>query len=611
MKRKITTILLAMFLVAGLAVGLSACNKKCKHKYGEWKETVTATCTEEGEKTRVCSKCGKQEKEAIEALDHEYLWESDEKEHWESCTHTGCTETKNKGVHVFASGETVKCNGCGASLERVLQTIVGDGTKDGVDITLNLATNAGSDVFTVIKNGIALAKNGSVNLTVTGAETIPSRAFEACNQLGKVTFGEGVKKIGDHAFVNNGYMTSAIMETDVTEISERAFFACNKLAEIKLGNKVTTIGVGAFNTTAIESVTLPDGVTEIGANVFGYCSNLKTVVLSNKIETIPANAFYGTVSLKDITLPSGLKTIDDYAFQATRIETLVIPDSVTGVGKEAFLSNTALKSITFGKGITKLDRNLFFYCSSLTEITFLSPITEVDKYTFYDATVGFPAYNLATENVTLYLAYGQKVLTLVDGETYVAGEEDFVATDNVFCGRTFAKIVFSGVIDVSEMSTEQITEAVTTAVRKGVIDLTVNFASDDGEDEISAVVGAIHEVYSDGNFNLTITGVTKMTATLYNYDWLQSITFGDGITTLGEQYAVINHCSSFESVTIGKSVKTIAGRIFYDCENLEKIVYEGTVEEWNSITKVDGWIKNCPLVTEVICSDGKVNVTSV
>lgn len=42
------------------------------HKYGKWKVTTPATCTEYGEKTRVCSVCKGKETEEIDILPHQY-----------------------------------------------------------------------------------------------------------------------------------------------------------------------------------------------------------------------------------------------------------------------------------------------------------------------------------------------------------------------------------------------------------------------------------------------------------------------------------------------------------------------------------------------------------
>ena len=44
----------------------------CEHTWGEWEVTTKATCTEEGEETRVCSRCQTEETRKTEALGHQF-----------------------------------------------------------------------------------------------------------------------------------------------------------------------------------------------------------------------------------------------------------------------------------------------------------------------------------------------------------------------------------------------------------------------------------------------------------------------------------------------------------------------------------------------------------
>lgn len=46
----------------------------CDHGFGEWVETKAPDCTEDGEETRTCSKCGKTETRIVDALGHDWHW---------------------------------------------------------------------------------------------------------------------------------------------------------------------------------------------------------------------------------------------------------------------------------------------------------------------------------------------------------------------------------------------------------------------------------------------------------------------------------------------------------------------------------------------------------
>ncbi|HCY51616.1 MAG TPA: hypothetical protein DHU65_02795 [Clostridiales bacterium] len=76
MKRKARLILCVLFAVlASASMLFAACNfgdgaAECEHLYGEWKITVPATCSKEGEQKRVCSRCNNEETMPIAKIAH-------------------------------------------------------------------------------------------------------------------------------------------------------------------------------------------------------------------------------------------------------------------------------------------------------------------------------------------------------------------------------------------------------------------------------------------------------------------------------------------------------------------------------------------------------------
>jgi hypothetical protein len=64
-------------------------------------------------------------------------------------------------------------------------------------------------------------------------------------------------------------------------------------------------------------------------------------------------------------------------------------------------------------------------------------------------------------------------------------------------------------------------------------------------------------------------------------------------------------CSSLPSISIPNSITNIESYAFQFCRSLTSITFEGTMEEWNSITKGPGWNYQVP-ATYVQCSDGQV-----
>ena len=85
---------------------------------------------------------------------------------------------------------------------------------------------------------------------------------------------------------------------------------------------------------------------------------------------------------------------------------------------------------------------------------------------------------------------------------------------------------------------------------------------------------------------------------------LTSITIGNNVTTIKD--AAFVGCSSLTSITIPNSVTSIGQGAFSGCTRLTYIIYEGTKEQWNAISKIiNSWNAGVP-AAYVQCTDGQV-----
>ena len=74
------------------------------------------------------------------------------------------------------------------------------------------------------------------------------------------------------------------------------------------------------------------------------------------------------------------------------------------------------------------------------------------------------------------------------------------------------------------------------------------------------------------------------------------------IPSLAFWYAPLEH------VTIGVDCKKINTNSFIDMNNLKEINYEGTIEQWNNITKGYSWSNRCMNLKVINCINGKINI---
>jgi BspA type Leucine rich repeat region (6 copies) len=106
------------------------------------------------------------------------------------------------------------------------------------------------------------------------------------------------------------------------------------------------------------------------------------VVVSNSVTSIGINAFSFPSALTSIVLPVGVTTIGDGAFSgAFNLASITIPDSVTTIGDGAFQS-TNLSSLVIPSGVTTIGVATFSNMFSLASVTIPNGVTTIGNNAF-------------------------------------------------------------------------------------------------------------------------------------------------------------------------------------------------------------------------------------
>ncbi len=282
----------------------------------------------------------------------------------------------------------------------------------------NSVTSIGSSAFSRC-NSLPVIDN------IRYADTYLVEAVD--KSLSAYTIKEGTKWIGNSAFENFSSMTSVIIPNSVTSIGYLAFSGCRSLTSVTIPNSVTSIGEYAFSgCSSLTSIEIPNSVTSIGEDAFSnvlniayngtatgapwgakcingyfdgylvYSDESKTniagcsvsaieIVIPNTVTSIGNNAFKGCSNLTSVTIPNSVTSIGEDAFyNCSSLTSVTIPNSVTSIGDYAFDGCRNLTSVTIGNSVTSIGDGAFYGCSSLTSVTIPNSVTSIGDDAFRD-----------------------------------------------------------------------------------------------------------------------------------------------------------------------------------------------------------------------------------
>jgi len=191
------------------------------------------------------------------------------------------------------------------------------------------------------------------------------------DNLTNYTIRQGTRSICDSAFWNSSSLQSVTIPDSVTNIGGGVFCFCISLDSVTIPDSVTSIGDAAFSDCeSLQSVTIPDSVTSIGACAFCFCISLQSITIPDSVTSIGDNAFSGCESLQSITIPDSVTSIGDGAFcGCSSLRSITIPDSVTNIGDSAFDGCSSLQSVIISHQTYDRLKAKLQYCSSKIKFT--------------------------------------------------------------------------------------------------------------------------------------------------------------------------------------------------------------------------------------------------
>lgn len=221
--------------------------------------------------------------------------------------------------------------------------------------------------------------------TITIPESVKEigwSAFDGCANLSQVLFPENLQTIGYIAFGNCTGLTEIIIPGSVESIDAAAFNGCDNLRSLVIEESSNPLNVcgGTFGNDPIEMLKV---YRDINSDQNFYdASYLRSVELGGSITKIWSNAFANALQLNTVVIPESVTEIGWEAFSNSGITSIELPETISLIGGGAFGFCRELKNIRIPSGITSLSDGIFTACSKLTNVILPDKLLSIGENAF-------------------------------------------------------------------------------------------------------------------------------------------------------------------------------------------------------------------------------------
>ena len=345
----------------------------------------------------------------------------------------------------------------------------------------------------------------------------------------------------------------------ITTVGQNAFLLCRDITKVNLPTSLKQINWQAFRqTTNLKSISLPKGLEVLQERAFN-ASVITSIVIPGSVKTVGALAFFQSY-IEKATIEDGVEILDSAAFSQCGLKEITIPGSVKEIKDSCFSEIWGLSKVTINNGVEKIDGGAF-YGTAIKEIEIPASVLTIDDSAFSDCgkiqtiNVAIDNQNYSSQNDSLYNKDKTKIIRYPSGKK----DTEFEVPSTV---KEIGNSCFSSCGNLGKIQITSNVEKLATS----------SFVNQGNLTEINVV--------SENQYYSSEDGV------LFNKDKTEFIKWPQG--------------KSLTEYTVPRTVKTIKASSFY-ASNIKSIIIPPSVE------KMESYVFDRSGITKIVCQeqDGK------
>ena len=374
------------------------------------------------------------------------------------------------------------------------------------------------------------------------------------------------------------------------------------------GKKVTVIGSSAFyGFKSLKNIEIPDGITSIENYAFCQCWSITSLSVPESVTSIGTGAFRFCGDLKEIKLPSNLTVLSDSLFgadanleyitfgDAEKTDTVIIPETVQKIGNYVFMNCEKIKNINLPANLKSIGKTCFQGCISLTGLFIPQSVESIGGGIFGDCDA-LQSVEIEDENNNFIFKDG--ILYDVKNGIHVSAVNSLIP-EKVIVDECTKTIDYSAFADCNNLYEIEIPQGVVNIGEKAFARLD-NLKNIDIPDSVTNIT-TLAFYRCNGLVSVQVPGsVTAIkNGTFRECNNLKKVILNEGVAKIEGSAFVF--CSSLEQIKLPQSLMSIGSGAFDNCTSLISVELPD-----NAIISSDTF-RGCKNLSKIVLSDTNNN----